>query len=519
MTNLLHLAEILHRASVEQGLGPARLRRWLERQKQGARGDDVARELRLETDADAIEIVTVHRAKGLEYPIVFCPFLWDPQAPRADDTEYLVFHDRLDRSVKIDLGSRNKPKHLAWLAEEHRAENVRKLYVALTRARHRCVLYWGALYQAELSALAWTLHQDAGEHPSPAARLAATSERFTGLDDEALRAELHKLASASAGRIELSTAQAGDAIRWEAKRPPSEPLGIPIAARPTLDTGWRRTSFTGLVHAGSKVRMEVDQGTGHARPEPAGGPPVLLAGFPRGATAGLFFHGVLEDIDFAAPRDAHVVLRHLDEARIEHEWLPLVLDGLDEICSAPLDGTGVRLMDLHHTVREMDFLYPAAGGLEAQLARVNTAALAAVLAEHPGPGLPDGYAERLAALPAPPFQGFVTGSIDLLARVGERWVIADYKSNHLGDTRGCYAPDRLAGAMADHHYPLQYLLYTLALHRYLRWRQAGYDPDRHLGGCWYAFLRGMHPDGGGVFFDRPPTAQVLALDALLERGR
>jgi exodeoxyribonuclease V beta subunit len=135
--------------------------------------------------------------------------------------------------------------------------------------------------------------------------------------------------------------------------------------------------------------------------------------------------------------------------------------------------------------------------------------------------MPRGYPERVAALDALPLRGFMTGSIDLVFAHDGRWWLVDHKSNLLGGRLSDYAPGRLARAMADAHYFLQYHLYVVALHRYLAWRLPGYDYDRDFGGVLYLFLRGMAPETRGetgVFRDRPSVRLVQELSDLLDQG-
>jgi exodeoxyribonuclease V beta subunit len=258
---------------------------------------------------------------------------------------------------------------------------------------------------------------------------------------------------------------------------------------------------------------------------------------PVGAAVGTFVHRVLEATDFAADDlDAELAARVAEvQARRAADVgdAATVVAGLRAAIETPL-GDGLRLRDLAPVNRldELDFEFPLVGGDE-PTGRLALDAIAAVLREHLPPGDPlAGYADRLSD-PAlrQAVRGYVTGSIDLVARAGGRFTVVDYKTNWLGApgeelTAWHHRPAALAAEMERGHYGLQALLYLVALHRYLRWRLPDYDPAEHLGGVKYLFVRGMIGadtpvvDGTpcGVFAWHPPAALVTALSDALDRG-
>lgn len=276
------------------------------------------------------------------------------------------------------------------------------------------------------------------------------------------------------------------------------------------------------------------------------GVPVALAAMPVGMHVGTLVHRVFETADFAAPDleseiatqiAARQGWRHVDlgDADVAAAGLSAAL----RTSLGPLVG-GARLCDIARADRldELDFELPLAGGDE-PTGRLTLAAIAALLREHLPPGDPlHGYATRLDD-PAlrQTVRGFLTGSIDLVLRMpggdgaAPRFAIADYKTNWLAGpgeelTAWHHRPAALAAEMRHRHYGLQAILYTVALHRYLRWRLPGYDPDRHIAGVLYLFLRGMTGadtptvDGTpcGVFGWHPPGALIASLSDLFDRG-
>lgn len=537
MTNLLHLAELLHRAAVTEHLGPAGLLRWLgEARDEGGLYAD-ALKLRLESDDLAVQLITIHRSKGLEFPVVYCPYLWAPDELHREEEEDLLFHDPNER-FRLTLDIRSKPierkKRLA-LPEmkqaryEHAAENLRLLYVALTRARHRCVVYWGMFDRAPQSALAYLLFSKVNQ-----TSWVWDPELVVGparsLDDEAMLAHLR-----SRGDEHWSISLVAD--EGEPERPAAAPVATPElaarACRRRLDRSFRSSSFTEMTssHRAASL-LERSDGRDHdqvtllqePRAEKSHTTRVQLADFPRGAKAGNFFHEVLEHLDFDAPAPRR---RALLSARLrtygydEATWLDRLDVAFEALLRAPLAPGGPALADIPRTARhsELAFVFPV--GPRDEPERLHRIALAQVFATH-GEGLPPGYAERVARLGFAPLRGFLNGFIDLVFRHDGRWYVADYKSNHLGVEPGDYGREALREVMAVEHYILQYHLYVLAVVRHLRQRVPSFDYERDFGGVYYLFLRGMtdaRAPGEGVYDERPPEARILALDALFTMGR
>jgi exodeoxyribonuclease V beta subunit len=274
--------------------------------------------------------------------------------------------------------------------------------------------------------------------------------------------------------------------------------------------------------------------------DPLAAHPAILAAGAGGTAFGTFVHAVFEATDFAAPdldaELARTVNLALARGPVEIGDRATVIAGLRAAIETPLGPLvgGLRLRDIARADRldELTFELPLVGGDE-PTGELTPGAIAAVLREHLAPGDPlVGYADRLddPALRAS-VRGYLTGSIDLVVRIGDGFAIADYKSNWLATpgedlTAWHYRPEALTAEMEHAHYGLQALLYTAALHRYLRWRLRGYDPERHLAGVLYLFIRGMTGPGTptvagvpcGVFGWRPPAKLVVALSEVLDAG-
>ena len=510
VTNLLHLAEVLHRQEVQAAPGMEGLVDWLACQRNPDSPRLEEHQLRLESDADAVRIVTIHKSKGLEYPVVFCPFSWGRAAGRSGPA---LFHDPdAGERLTLDIGSPDEEAHKRLADREALAEDLRLLYVALTRAKRRCYLVWGAFAGSETSALAYLLH---GEDVDPQADiLAQMKERFKLLDEGALRQELTAFKDAAGGAVavrEISLAEAY-ARPVMSLQQPLAPLVKPCFTG-AISRAWRIASFSSLI-AGRPHEQEFPQSDEFANPvsparESAGR---TIFSLPPGAQTGSMLHKILEKIDFADPRGEaarSLVLEKLAEYGVASEWCDVVLGMLAAVAGARLraDGAGFSLQTQPAAAQlpELGFYFP--------LQPLSKDALAHLFSESRQPDFTGAIEELVFS----PVAGYMNGFIDLVFCHEGRFYLIDWKSNHLGPVLADYAPERLAVAMRDNFYFLQYHIYTLALHRYLQLRQPGYDYEKHFGGVFYLFLRGIDPrePGSGIYFDRPAFELIRKMEERL----
>ncbi|MEO5899421.1 MAG: UvrD-helicase domain-containing protein [Ilumatobacteraceae bacterium] len=558
LTDVRHLGQLLHRAATTDRLGVTALTAWLRARINGAPDDvhDEDRSRRLDSDAAAVQVLTIHRCKGLEFPFVYCPFLW--QGLYVPSDELPVFHDAADGDRRtIDVGG-DTHRRFAIDQEQHtaelRGEALRLAYVAFTRACQQTVVHWASSWDSRQSSLARLLF---------AADLSADAVGLkTPPDESSISGRVREIAdlagdgAVSIERVVRRTAHFHPAVA------PSAELAVRTLAR-SFDVAWRRTSYSGLTstakderYAGEVERVgttdeEVELG-GTARSSPIDADrtrlaavPLPLAAMPGGARVGTLVHGVLEHTDFASP-DLGEELRGALAAQLA--WDPagagapsLVVDGLSRAIDTPLGPLvgDLRLRDVarHDRLDELTFDLPLAGG-DDPVGTLELSALADLLDAHlPAGDVLAGYGRHLRdPLLGQHVRGYLTGSIDVVLRVpgshgGPQFAVVDYKTNWLATGGGeisawDYRPAALSTAMEHAHYPLQALFYVVALHRYLRWRMPGYDPETHLAGVLYLFIRGMiGPDTPvvdgqrcGVFAWRPPTALVIATSDLLDRG-
>ena len=517
LTNILHCGEVLHQTATAGMLGMEALCAWFgERVNVPPENEEF--QIRLESDAKAVRIVTIHVSKGLEYPIVFCPFSWGGVF-EPDDT--VVCHD--DFRQVVDFGSEDFEQHRIKAGNEALSENVRLLYVALTRAKYRCYLVWGRFRHTETSAPAYLLHYPDEEVHDAVARLSGVMKdisdqdlvaRLTGLaegDRQSLTVNVDPLPVVSAGEVSASTG-AG----------PSFPAFIPFSG--TIESDWRVASFTAFAagHRESAELPDRDQGADLGIPgrgaemlastAPAGS----MFAFPRGASAGLFFHSIFEQLDFSTGQDASLellVANLLGRYGFESSWMEPVCAMVRKVLGTaiPVAGDSVFLGGLHRADRiaEMEFFLP--------LSFVESRQVAKILTHWSGTQTGtdfSGVAERLSFSRV---QGMVRGFMDLVFRQGGKYYLADWKSNHLGTRLEDYSRDRLAIEMEHKLYHFQYLLYLVALNRYLERRDPAYRYASHFGGVLYLFLRGVDPalPGNGIYFELPPEGLIRDLTECL----
>ncbi|MBI5446174.1 MAG: exodeoxyribonuclease V subunit beta [Deltaproteobacteria bacterium] len=501
LTNLLHCFEALHRESVAEKRGPEQLIVWLARRLRES-SDAEEHQLRLETDAEAMRVVTIHRSKGLEYPIVFCPYCWSP--PREERGPVSFHRGEAERTEFLDLGSDEIETHRRLAREELLAEDLRLLYVALTRAKHRCYLVWGTFRGAESAALAY-LHRAA---PEGGAGAEASSSA-------ARRAELGELALRAGGALEvLPVDPAPRGERFEAGSAcPADLSPRPLRGR--VPEALRISSFTALTSSTPEPERPDRDERASAPPEDGEPKASTFLGFPRGARAGQCVHEIFEGIDFGAPEGAAaraLIAAKLAEHRFEPEWLGPVEAMVRDVLRTPLaEGSPFSLSGLRPEERahELEFLFPCAG--------VTPGGLAEFFRTRTGPGFAP-FGRRLGELGFTTANGYLKGFIDLVFQAEGRYYLLDWKSNYLGSDPRAYGPEALRSVMVEEYYLLQYHLYAVALDRYLRRRLPGYDHDVHFGGAYYLFVRGMRPElgrGAGVFHDRPPRRLIEELARFL----
>ncbi|MDP4983001.1 exodeoxyribonuclease V subunit beta [Pseudoalteromonas tunicata] len=494
LTDFRHLAEILQQKQLELE-GSLRLVRWfaqniIDTSKESA-------QLRLESDAKLVKIVTMHASKGLEYPLVFMPF-----AVGFREASEQIYHQ--DGELVYNLIKDDASQQLA--EKERLAEDLRLLYVALTRPVHQCFI--GMYNIAVGNSKSMTIQRTALGH------LLFAGQTLTSA------ADWHQLLNAFAAAHSADMAVSYFA-ETDSKTSLSDELTVPNYERKLftgkIERNWRLTSFSALSYNQASEHItpgfedeshELDWLGEEQSNE------LNQFSFPRGARAGSCLHAIFEEIDFQHP-DTHpsdpsknlgaVVEQQLQKYSIEPHWQPVAEQWIKRVLSTPLDADGLSLNKLgaQQCLIEMEFYLP--------FERLDATGINQVL---------DSVASESVFkhnLKFETIQGMLKGFIDLIFEWQGKYYVLDYKSNHLGELASDYQQSNMEEVMQSHHYHLQYLLYSVALHRLLKTRLADYDIEQHLGGVYYLFLRGMG-EGEGIYFKKIAKEIILQLDRMFEQA-
>lgn len=522
LTNFLHLAEILHQKSIDNRLGMKGLLKWFQTLNNPATQRIEEYQLRLESDARAVKIVTIHKSKGLEYEVVFCPFAWDGGMRK---TGHVWFHDAdAQMRLTLDVGSAQRDRHLKIAQKELLAENCRLLYVALTRAKARCYLIWGPIKDSATSALAYLLH-GGGERHADHDIIESGPATFETKNEKDLTSDLVALEKKSGGSITVSPIRFKKRLADPLREEKDKKLTL-RRFRGFIDRHWKVTSYTALVDTQERRPEFAPESSDYDRyNQPWYGSaqhfierydsiPALktdvskeIFSFPKGRRAGIFFHDIFEHLDFKcdSEKQAWLVKEKLEQHGFSNHWFDPVFQLLKNVLSAPLLPAphNLTLADIamDQRINEMEFYYP--------LNRIRPMELK---------GIFENSADSLEELTFSPSEGFMKGYIDLIFKFKNRFYLLDWKSNFLGDGIEYYHFNKLRKTMAQEFYFLQYHLYTLALYQYLRQHEADFQYNSDFGGVFYIFMRGVDPQFGpefGIYHDIPKFDLINALGSAL----
>lgn len=485
ITNIQHLVELIQKQENERRLTIFQTLTWFQEKLIDPASAPEA-ELRLESDEDAVNVVTMHSAKGLEYEIVFCPFLYRSSVTSWRSETVSCFDPGKGRIC--DLGSELFEDHELLSKQEEYDEDLRLAYVAITRARLRSYLLWVDIKPGS---------QTTSSFESPLGRLlfAGGSIPF-GRQQEALQT----LGLSDHCQYELMS-PGQPAVHFDRRKVDESELRARDYSRGRLQTNRIRTSFSGLTtlskHHGDETVKAGDEKTFKVAPQND-----LL---PGGVRFGNMIHDALEKFSFTELANRKVDPEELNKLarqyRFDIDRQPIA-DLLNSTVTTPLvdseserDNFSLAMLSPEKMVKEMEF--------NLHLDPVSTSQINQILRSE----------QTVTELGHRDIEGYLNGFVDLIFSHGDRYYIVDYKTNNLG-AADLYHRHELISAMRAHNYGLQYWFYTLVVHRYLQNWVSSYSYDNHFGGVMYLFVRGMVPDkpGSGVFFDRPDASRLIELD-------
>ena len=478
ITNLHHLLELVQQASLDEHLGLHKTIDWLRAAITSENTSD-EQQLRLESDADAVKIVTMHRSKGLEYPVVFCPYLWGRSDRLEKEKQTITCHAQDE--MLVDLGSDLFEQHRGVALEEELAEDLRILYVALTRAKYRCYITWldsRSTNKPNQSALAYLLY-----------KLADIS--FT--DQQEI---LEQLATDYPASFAYQLIETSNSIKGTYQGAGmTQNLSVPAQKR-HLFSNWQMSSYTALSYLSLHEAPELPLDKAEENNDTvllAEQAPLALA---KGAHTGNVIHDLLENISFTTLAGRDEISQQRDAScqryglKVDHPDIinELLYQTVTTVLSDDDPDFYLANIDEQACLKEMPFYLSLSGFATEQINFI--------LQDSPA----------FQPLSDKQMQGYLTGFIDLIFVYKGRYYVLDYKSNALSD----YQPETLTQAMREHNYGLQYWLYSVVLHQYLQKRLPDYQFSEHFGGVRYLFVRGMRIDQAmsGIYSDMPDEQRI-----------
>lgn len=499
LTNLFHLADICSKVERDQSMLPYALNEWFARQQSDPDQDD-ERTLLLESDQNLVKISTVHVSKGLEFPIVFCPTLWDGKDLFSSKSAKNPKEVHTDGKGKIYLGGKATiPENIqTQIRKEAVAEQVRLAYVAVTRAKYLCYLYFHENNRStHYSGLASLLTDPEGrlnrvDYASALKQLAETSP-------EEIR--LEQVVNHTGEEADLGTHGMGSLPDFIPKK---------YEGREVLKAQRGQFSFSSLVHGGRSEEPDHDQvfekyfgDSKEEQVEMNTDHPIHL---PRGMTIGSFIHAIFEDPNFHFHQADHedviyLIQRQMQRFRVDMKWEKAVQNIVNWVCRARIGDLLIGDLKPGDQLRELEFHFP--------VRKPDSQTLFSLIREEES--MPTDSVFR---------RDLMKGFIDLVARKNGKYYIIDYKSNYLGGRKDDYHPDALKKAVLESGYDLQYSIYLVALIRYLRPRIPNFNIEDHIGGVGYLFVRGLDPafgEGYGVYFCKPVAKTLEQIDKELRR--
>jgi exodeoxyribonuclease V beta subunit len=528
LTDLLHLGEKLQQKAKELESKEG-LIRYLTLAIQAPNGDSDEQKIRLESDDDLVRIITIHKSKGLEYPIVYLPFAF---TPFRNNGKYALYHDQ---SHQLKYAPVPDETQLALHEKELYAGEVRLAYVALTRAREACFIGCAQVGKAATKSKGAELNL----HLSGVGSLICSGK---AIELGELEGKLNQLIQTyDAQQMDLSLLTATQSLLLnQTQYQDNECVVKAQIFKGHIERDWWVGSYSSLVVEQSalasvqekeqsepgldeSIKLDVSEQFEPQQTENNGLLEPLIADeasrftFPKGANPGTFLHdllegnaltGSLETVSFAdllKTQYQNKMSEYFNNQGYQ-EWQTVLFSWLQDMLTTQLY-PGVSLLQLTpaQCLKEMEFFLPVAG--------FNARQLDQIARQY------DDVSLRAPAIQERPLKGMLKGFIDLLFEHEGKYYVLDYKSNHIGMDYDDYQAEQMAEAIAEHRYDLQYQLYTLALHRLLGQRLPDYDYDKHIGGVCYLFLRGMRADDDsgketGVFKTRLSREHVEALDVM-----
>ena len=513
LTNIMQLADIVSKEEKEEGLSPIAVLNWFRKQMADPDSDD-EKTLLLESDQNLVKISTIHNSKGLQFPIVFCPTLWSGYSGGGKKDLFAVYNDQNSGKTVVNVDQSESESKLEARERsklESVAEEVRKLYVALTRAQYYCSICWVTHTDSHFSGLgALLLGRD--EVMKQIGELRKESKKRDKVDPQLYPKSLRKLSADQPELIAIAEEDDENPAPLERLVEEGNELTLKVyKGRQELPVQRKMESFSSLTHQKSEVgvpdydQMILSYSESLDEQNPAD-MTLDIFSFPKGATAGTAIHKLfeIEKFDFTQAADQELteeIGEVLEFYRIDPKWADVMNKMMIDVSFSIIPGLDLSSVDRQNQLREMEFHFPSSKSDSEDLFRtVRTGK--------------NGENHDEVTL-----RSYMTGFIDLIVHQEGKFYILDYKSNYLGDSPSDYGKEQLNQAMLDAGYDLQAYIYTAALVKYLRQRLPDFDYDMHIGGVAYLFVRGMRKGSdNGIWFHKPERGRVVILENKLGRS-
>lgn len=511
LTNYLHLSELVHVEEVQRSLAIPDILSWITEKIHGDLSHVPDEEVvRLESDENAVKIVTIHKSKGLEYKVVFCPFCWHRSDIKGRKSEPIVFHNEKNETV-LALSSSEIENNKNLAEKEILAENMRLLYVALTRAKSECYVVFGKFPGSETSPLSYLLF---GDNLEPSFMVQSLKGKVKALSESEIFDQIksleHKCSSICVKKVSAnSIGNFQNAISRETAIPKQ------LECRQfsgTIPSTWRISSFSSLSRSHHDSELpDYDYNDSPQEPQNEAINFNSIMDFPKGALAGTFLHHVFEHVQFSSLSDAgSIITEALSMYGFDPKWFDTILKLVQDVTTAVLNNDlGLKLSDVapENCIKEVQFDFP--------IKQFSVNELDTAITSDSQPDL-FGSEYSVSGLDFFTVRGYMKGFIDLVFKSNGKFFILDWKSNHLGSSTDNYTPEKLFEVMKREHYILQSYIYLTALNKFLKLRFPQYDYDTHFGGIYYLFLRGIAPGSQtGIYFSHPTKALSERLEKVL----
>ena len=478
---LRQLAELIHKHESSDGCSPLWTKKWFngKMKSKSSSGDEI---IRTESEkTDCVRIMTLHKSKGLEFNIVFFPFILNPSSKE----KWVLQHTKTDKGYKREMIFTKEQKIPGELPDDENLEEMRRIYVGITRAKYLTVCY---TQKTKNNLEATSLFTDG-------------TSQLTESQNPAIKEEETSSSSAK-----------------EEKNVSETELLPPEKAEREITPDWNLSSFTGIISSGRNVDEhagdddedpESNEASG-AREETSEEESSPMALFPKGTEVGIVLHKIFEKADFTTDNNSEIIstlLKRMMNFNSNQELenaVSAVSCCLDSVCSVPMFGNERTLHDVAKDDRtsEMEFFIAVRNEMQkGELSRI----------------MSDNY--RTAEIKNDNIgKGFLKGSIDLVVKVDGKYYIIDWKSNNLGSCFADYNEKNMKKEMIKHNYYLQYMLYLAAFDKYMTTVDPEYSYKNCFGGVRYVFLRGVKAGSTktGIFSDRPDEQELRKIQQLFE---